>query len=66
MPQRSLELHSGRYGISIEVRWIVSWGVRNITTKCQMQNAPEIFLLANTEKIAVSEIDVEDYGDADG
>ena len=32
-----------------------------------MQNAPpEIFLLANTEKIAVSEIDIEDYGDAEG
>ena len=69
VPQGSLELHPGMNGIGIEIRWIVSRGVKNITTKtkCQMQNAPpEIFLLANTEKIAVSEIDIEDYGDAEG
>ena len=60
VPQGSLELNPNGDWLCIEIRWIVSRGVKNITTKCQMQNAPEIFLLANTDKIAMSEIDIED------
>ena len=37
VPQGTLELHPSGDWLCIEIRWIVSRGVKNITTKCQIQ-----------------------------